>query len=108
MATTMCSSRRSINACPSISCDINESAYSEQPFRDLQSTNMDAQFTRGSITEWFIANLTLILLGLKHFLDAIFIAQRLEILRCDHLYISYLAVLSCGNVHYVVQGGFNC
>ena len=39
IATTMCSSRRSIRACPSISWDINESAYSEQPFKDLQSTN---------------------------------------------------------------------
>lgn len=45
MATTICSSRRSISACPSISCDTNESAYSEQPFRDLETTNI-AQFTK--------------------------------------------------------------
>ena len=28
-----------------------------------------------------------------------------EILKCDHLNESYRAVLSCGTVYYVVQGG---
>ena len=30
-----------------------------------------------------------------------------EILKCDHLNESYWAVLSCGAVHYAVQGGSN-
>ena len=30
-----------------------------------------------------------------------------EILKCDHSNESYRAVLSCGIVYYVVQGGFN-
>ena len=30
-----------------------------------------------------------------------------EILKCDHLSESCLAVLSCGTVYYVVQGGSN-
>ena len=30
-----------------------------------------------------------------------------EILKCDHWNESYWAVLSCGTVYYVVQGGFN-
>ena len=31
-----------------------------------------------------------------------------EILKCDHSYESYLAVLSCGAVYYAVHGGSNC
>lgn len=45
IATTMCSSRRSISACPSISCDTNESAYSEQPFRDLEYKHSSIYYT---------------------------------------------------------------
>ena len=30
-----------------------------------------------------------------------------EILKCDHSNESYQAVLSCGAVHYAVQGDFN-
>ena len=30
-----------------------------------------------------------------------------EILKCDHSSESYRAVLSCGTVHYAVQGGSN-
>ena len=30
-----------------------------------------------------------------------------EILKCDHSNESYWAVLSCGSVHYAVQGGSN-
>ena len=30
-----------------------------------------------------------------------------EILKCDHLYESYWAVLSCGTDYYAIQGGSN-
>ena len=30
-----------------------------------------------------------------------------EILKCDHLNESYKAVLSCGTVHYALQGTYN-